>query len=82
MANTRSRGPGLMIGGATGVGLALLGTLGGVATGWLPWTALPVAWLGGNAGVLLAAHALTKPAEQKGRVVIRGYRANSRAIAR
>jgi hypothetical protein len=39
--------------GGGGLGLALLGTLGTVVAGWLPWPALPAAWLGGNAAFLL-----------------------------
>ena len=46
----------ILVGGG-GVGIALVGTLGAVVVGWLPWPALPAVWLGGNAAFVLLLHA-------------------------
>ena len=57
METTRRGGFGLLLSGGGGVGIALLGTLGAVAAGWLPWPALLVAWLGGNVVFVCALNA-------------------------
>ena len=57
MEATRRGGFERILVGGGGVGLALLGTLGAVVTGVLPWPALPAVWLCGNGALVLLLNA-------------------------